>query len=127
MTQASIYRKSHCPVTTSASQRDQEECTEEGEEEGEGKGRRRKRHDRKEKEREVWKIRKFIRDLSLRIVLSPPISCRCLDLRLSHIIILSTTIFQILSLLGFMSRSTSSLVQSGGAFGSKGMLSTSWM
>ena len=127
MTQAAIYRNSQIPVTTSASRCYQEECTEEGEEEGEGKGRRRKRQDRKEKEREVWKIRKFIRDLSLTIVLSSSISCRCVDLRLSHIIILSTTLLQIFSLLGFMSRSTSSLVHSGGAFGSKGMPSTSWM
>ena len=109
MTQASIYRKSHCPVTTSASQRDQEECTKEGGEEGEGKGRRRKRQDRKEKEREVRKIRKFIRDLSLRIFLSRPISSCCPALWLSHIIILSTTLLRILFLLGFMSRSTSSL------------------
>ena len=50
MTQASIYRKSHCPVTISASQRDQEECTEEGEAEGEGKGRRRKRQEKEEEE-----------------------------------------------------------------------------
>ena len=57
MTQASIYRKSHCPVTTSASQRDQEDCTDDGEAEGAGKGRRRRRQDRKEKERQVWKIR----------------------------------------------------------------------
>ena len=50
MTQASIYRKSYCPVTISVFQRDQEEFTEEGEAEGEGKGRRRKRQEKEEEE-----------------------------------------------------------------------------
>ena len=64
---------------------------------------------RKEKEREVWMISKFIRHLSPRIFLSAQSHFCCSDLLLSHIIILSTTFLGILSLLGFMCRSTSSL------------------
>ena len=109
MTQASIYRKSYCPVTISAFQRDQEECTEEGEAEGEGKGRRRKRQEKEEEEGKGSGRIESLCDICPWGFFSLPISSWSLALRLSHIITLSTTLLCILSLLGFMFRSTSSL------------------
>ena len=84
------------------------------------------REDRKKEEREEWKERKFFQDLSLRIFLSPQSHLSVLPFD-SAISSFSLLLFSNLSLLGFLLSLLPPCLISGGAFGSKGMLSTSWM
>ena len=74
----------------------------------------------REGESDVWQ------GLSLSILHSPHSHLRVLPLRVQHLIVLSSTLLQILPLLGFISRSIGPWLVSGSAFGSQGMPSTLW-